>query len=71
MPGVDAKVRRPVIAHLPIEVWGLALTNDLLHTANMQKLFRLYAPQGVTVQVFSDPDDAFRWLRQQGKQPRT
>jgi hypothetical protein len=48
--------------------WGLVLPNDLLHNANMQKLARLYASQGVTVQVFSDPDEAFRWLRQQGKQ---
>lgn len=48
--------------------WGLVLPpNDLLHTANMQKLSRLYASQGVTVEVFSDPDDAFRWLRLQGK----
>jgi hypothetical protein len=47
--------------------WALVLPNDLLHTANMQKLVRLYTSQGVTVQTFSDPDEAFRWLRLQGK----
>jgi hypothetical protein len=46
--------------------WGLVLRNDLLHQANMQKLVEIYASQGVTVEVFADPDDAFRWLRHQG-----
>lgn len=48
--------------------WGLVLPNDLLHTANMQKLAQLYAAQGVTVETFSNPDDAFRWLRHRGSQ---
>lgn len=49
--------------------WGLVLPNDLLHTANMQKLAQVYASHGVTVQVFDDPDEAFRWLRHQGRTP--
>ncbi len=46
--------------------WGLVLRSDLLHSANMRKLARAYAAKGVTVEVFTDPDEAFHWLRQQG-----
>jgi len=48
--------------------WGLVLPDDVLHSANMRKLAQLYASKGVTVQIFSDPDEAFRWLRLVGKQ---
>lgn len=65
------KVWAPQAIEAGWKYWGLVLPDDLLHTANMQKLCRLYASQGIMVQVFSDPDDAFRWLRQQGKQAST
>ncbi len=48
--------------------WGLVLASDLLHTANMAKLVEVYAAQGVTVEIFSDPEEAFRWLRYKGSQ---
>lgn len=43
--------------------WGIVLEDDILHTANMNRLAELYAAQGVTVRSFSDPEAAFRWLR--------
>ena len=62
------KVWAPQAIDAGWQFWGLVLPDDLLHNANMQKLCRLYSSQGVTVQIFSDPDDAFRWLRQQGNE---
>jgi hypothetical protein len=49
--------------------WALVLQKDLLHTANMRKLAQLYSAKGVSVEVFSNPDEAFRWLRRQRSQP--
>jgi hypothetical protein len=61
------RVWAPQVIAAGWKYWGLVLQNDLLHTANMQKLAQLYASQGVSVQVFSDDEEAFRWLRLQGK----
>jgi hypothetical protein len=36
----------------------------------MHKLVQLYTSKGVTAQVFSDPEEAFSWLRHQRRQPR-
>ncbi len=48
--------------------WGLVLAEDLLHTSNMTKLVSIYAAKGVTVEIFADPDEAFRWLRHRSHQ---
>lgn len=45
--------------------WAIVLPGDVLHTSNMSRLAELYAAKGVTVETFSDPDTAFRWLRHQ------
>jgi len=49
--------------------WALLPPADALGTANMKRLVKVYAKRGVTVEMFSDFDEAFTWLRHQGAVP--
>ncbi len=64
------KVWSPQACEAGWQYWALVLPKDVLHTANMHKLVQLYTSRGVTAEIFSDPDEAFAWLRQQRKLPR-
>ena len=49
--------------------WALVQPRDVLGTANMKRLVKIYAKKGVTVEMFGDFDEAFDWLRHQGQAP--
>ena len=42
--------------------WGLVLPEKAIGKMNMKKFVAQFAESGLTVQVFSDPDAALRWL---------
>lgn len=45
--------------------WAIVLPEKILGEMNMRVWIELYLKKGVTVQVFSDPDEALRWLEAQ------
>lgn len=49
--------------------WALLPPADVLGTANMKRLVKIYATKGVTVETFDDPEEAFNWLRHRGQIP--
>lgn len=63
------KVWAPQAVKAGWRYWALLPPADALGTANMKRLVQLYARKGVTVELFDDFDEAFTWLRHQGKQP--
>jgi hypothetical protein len=42
--------------------WALVMPDKIVGQMNMQRFIDLYAKQGVTVQIFDDPDEALKWL---------
>ena len=42
--------------------WALVVPPDILGRMNLSTFVFNYAQQGVTVQVFTDPDEALTWL---------
>jgi hypothetical protein len=65
------KVWSPQACAAGWQYWALVLPNNVLQTANMNRLLPLYTAKGVIAQIFSDPEEGFAWLRQQRKQPRS
>lgn len=49
--------------------WALLPPSDALGTANMKRLVKVYAKRGVTVEMFTEYDEAMDWLRHQGLTP--
>jgi hypothetical protein len=45
--------------------WAIVLPEKILGEMNMRVWIDLYLKKGVTVKVFSDPDEALRWLEAQ------
>ena len=43
--------------------WALVLPEDVIGKLTLQGIVDFYAEMGVTVQIFSDPDEAMRWLK--------
>jgi hypothetical protein len=43
--------------------WAVVLPELIIGKMNMQLFTTRYAKAGVTVRVFSDPDDALQWLK--------
>jgi len=42
--------------------WAVVMPEKVLGQMNMKRWIETYAAQGVTVQAFSDPHEALRWL---------
>jgi hypothetical protein len=42
--------------------WAFLLPTELVGSVNVGRLVEDYAALGVTVQIFTDPEDAMRWL---------
>lgn len=49
--------------------WALLPPSDALGSANMKRLVKVYAKRGVTVEMFTEYDEAMDWLRHQGLTP--
>jgi hypothetical protein len=45
--------------------WALILPEKVVGQMNMKKLIDRYSQLGVNVKVFSDPEEAMKWLEQQ------
>ncbi|MBN2342348.1 MAG: hypothetical protein JXX29_23160 [Deltaproteobacteria bacterium] len=45
--------------------WALVLPEQIFGQMNMKELIKRYGEQGVSVQVFTDPDEAMTWLEAQ------
>jgi hypothetical protein len=45
--------------------WALVLPEQVIGQMNMKRFIRDYSAQGLTVQVFSDPEAAMSWLEKQ------
>ena len=42
--------------------WAIVMPAKVIGQMNMQRFIKTYGDQGVTVQIFSDLDEAMRWL---------
>jgi hypothetical protein len=42
--------------------WAIVMPDKVVGQMNMQRFIEIYAKQGVTVQIFDDPDEALTWL---------
>ena len=42
--------------------WAIVMPAKIIGQMNMQRFIKTYGDQGVTVQIFSDLDEAMRWL---------
>ena len=60
-----ATVWRPRVIKAGWKYWALVLPEKILGQMSMKRIIEEYANTGVTVQLFSDPDEAMRWLETQ------
>jgi len=60
-----ATVWRPRVIKAGWKYWALVLPEKILGQMSMKRIIEEYANTGVTVQIFSDPDEAMRWLETQ------
>ena len=60
-----ATVWRPRVIKAGWKYWALVLPEKILGQMSMKRIIEEYANTGVTVQMFSDPDEAMRWLEVQ------
>ncbi|HLY24761.1 MAG TPA: hypothetical protein VKQ72_00385 [Aggregatilineales bacterium] len=42
--------------------WAIVLPDKVFGKMNMQQFINAYAKQGLTIEVFGDPDEALKWL---------
>jgi hypothetical protein len=45
--------------------WAVVMPEKVLGQMNMKRFIAMYAEQGVTVEAFTDPREAMRWLTDQ------
>jgi len=45
--------------------WAIVMPRKLIGQMNMQHFIKANSEQGVTVQIFSEPDEALQWLASQ------
>jgi hypothetical protein len=46
--------------------WAVVMPEKVIGQMNMKRWIATYAEKGVTVQAFTDPDEAMKWLEDQG-----
>jgi hypothetical protein len=56
---------RPRVIKAGWKYWAIVLPEKIIGQMSMKRIIEEYADTGVTVQVFSDPDEAMRWLEAQ------
>jgi hypothetical protein len=60
-----ATVWRPRVIKAGLKYWAMILPEKIIGQMAMRRVIGEYANTGVTVQMFSDPDKAMRWLESQ------
>ena len=60
-----ATVWRPRVIKAGWRYWALVLPEKIIGQMVMKGIIEEYANTGVTVKMFSDPDEAMRWLEAQ------
>lgn len=60
-----ATVWRPRVIKAGWKYWALVLPEKTVGQMVMKRIVNEYADTGVTVKMFSDPDEAMRWLEAQ------
>jgi len=60
-----ATVWRPRVIKAGWKYWAIVLPEKILGQMAMKRIIEEYANTGVTVKMFSDPDEAMRWLETQ------
>ena len=58
-------VWRPLVTNAGWKYWAIVLPEKAVGKMNMNRIIEDYADTGVTVQLFSDPDDGLKWLKDQ------
>ena len=58
-------VWRPRVIKAGWKYWALVLPEKTIGKMNMNRIIKDYGETGVTVQAFSDPDEALKWLEAQ------
>jgi hypothetical protein len=53
----------PKVIEAGWKAWAIVLPESFLGRVNMKEYIDIYAKQGVTVELFSDPDEALEWLK--------
>jgi hypothetical protein len=59
------KIWFPMTVKAGWKFWALVQPEKVIGQMNMRRFVKLYGDRGVTVQVFSDPDEAMAWLEKQ------
>jgi hypothetical protein len=60
-----AAVWRPRVIKAGWRYWALVLPEKVVGQMVMKRIIKEYADTGVTVEIFSDPDKAMKWLEAQ------
>jgi len=60
-----ATVWRPRVIKAGWKYWALVLPEKIVGQMVMKRIVKEYADTGVTVKLFSDPDEAMKWLETQ------
>jgi hypothetical protein len=55
----------PRIIEAGWKYWAVVMPEKVIGQMNMRQWIKLYSDMGVTVQVFTDPDEALHWLARQ------
>jgi len=55
----------PQVIEAGWKYWAVVMPKKIIGQMNMQRWIKMYEEMGVTVQVFSDPDEAMSWLESQ------
>jgi hypothetical protein len=60
-----ATVWRPRVIKAGFKYWAIVLPEKIVGQMVMKRIVKEYADTGVTVKMFSDPDEAMKWLETQ------
>ena len=60
-----ATVWRPRVKKAGLKYWAIVLPEKIFGQMVMKRIVEEYANTGVTVKLFSDPDEAMKWLEAQ------
>jgi hypothetical protein len=60
-----ATVWRPRVIKAGWKYWALVLPEKIVGQMVMKRIVKEYADTGVTVELFSDPEEAMKWLEAQ------
>ena len=60
-----ATVWRPRVKKAGLKYWAIVLPEKIFGQMVMKRIIEEYANTGVTIQTFSDPDEAMKWLEAQ------